>query len=125
MTNYAKIDRTNKRIIMDRTFAKNAEIVGSEEYKILQACRRDYPTYTVVRREIRRNPNQEHFKGLTYNYMESYILTHESRDTVKAVLEEFNEMLLISKAHSKAFRYPTIKSWFFRVRNEARRRYTC
>ena len=114
MTNYAKIDHTNKRIIMDRTFAKNAEIVGSKEYKILQACRRDYPTYTVVRREIRRNPNQEHFKGLTYNYMESYIMTHESRDTVKAVLEEFNEMLLISKAHSKAFRYPTIKSWFLK-----------
>ena len=27
MTNYAKIDHTNRRIVMDRTFAKNAEIV--------------------------------------------------------------------------------------------------
>ena len=39
-------------------------------------------------------------------------MTHESRETVKVVLDEFFEMLLISKGHSKAFRYPTIKSWF-------------
>lgn len=112
MTNFAKIDHPNKRIVMDRAFAKNSLIVGSPEYNQLQACRKDYPDYTVVRREIRRNPNQERYKGLTYRYMEDYIMTHESRDTVKAVLDEFNEMLLISKGHSRAFRYPTIKSWF-------------
>jgi hypothetical protein len=113
MTNYAKIDHTNRRIIMDRTFAKNAEIVGSAEYKQLQDCRKDYPDYTVVRREIKRNPNQEHYKGLTYRYMEEYIMTHESRDTVRAILDEFYEKRLISEGHSKAFRYPTIKQWFF------------
>ena len=112
MTNYAKIDHTNRRIVMDRTFAKNAEIVGSKEYNNLQTCRRDYPEYTVVRREIKKNPNQERYGGLTYLYMEDYILTHESSETVKAVLEEFNEMLLISRGHSRAFRYPTIKKWF-------------
>ena len=37
MTNYAKIDHANRRIVMDRTFAKNAEIVGSVEYKIQYA----------------------------------------------------------------------------------------
>lgn len=112
MTNYAKIDHSNRRIIMDRTFAKNAEIVGSLEYNQLQTCRKDYPNYTVVRREIRKNPFQERYGGLTYPYMEAYIMTHESKETVNAVLEEFNEMLLISKGHSKAFRYPTIKRWF-------------
>ena len=112
MTNYAKVDNVNRRIIMDRTFAKNAELVGSAEYNQLQTCRKDYPTYTVVRREIKKNPNQEHYSGLTYRYMEDYIMAHESRETVKAVLSEFNEMLLISRGHSKAFRYPTIKRWF-------------
>lgn len=114
MTNYAKIDHTNRRIIMDRTFAKNSEIVGSIEYNQLQTCRKDYPTYTVVRREIKKNPNQERYGGLTYRYMEEYIMTHESRETVKAVLSEFNEMLLISRGHSKALRYPTIKRWFLK-----------
>ena len=111
MTNYAKVDHTNRRIVMDRTFAKNAEIVGSTEYEKLQACRKDYPTYTVVRREIKKNPNQVRYGGLTYQYMEDYIMTHESRETLNAVLDEFNEMLLISRGYSKAFRYPTIKRW--------------
>lgn len=112
MTNYAKVDHTNRRIVMDRTFAKNAEIVGSTEYEKLQACRKDYPTYTVVRREIKKNPNQVRYGGLTYQYMEDYIMTHESRETLNAVLDELNEMLLISRGYSKAFRYPTIKRWF-------------
>ena len=112
MTNYAKIDHTNHRIILDRTFEKNALIVGSDEYKMLQACRKDYPEYTVVRRTIKKNPNQERYRGLTYAFMEEYIRTHESRDTVNTVINEFNEMRLISQAHSKAFRYPVIKQWF-------------
>lgn len=112
MTNYAKVDHANRRIIMDRTFEKNAAIVGSIEYNQLQACRKDYPSYTVIRRTIKKNPNQERYGGLTYTYMEDYIMTHESKDTVKTVLNEFNEMLLISRGHSNAFRYPTIKRWF-------------
>jgi hypothetical protein len=44
--------------------------------------------------------------------MEEYIMTHESRDTVRVVLDEFYEMQLIARAHSQAFRYPTIKRWF-------------
>ena len=112
MINYAKVDHANRRIIMDRTFAKNAEIVGSAEYIKLQDCRKDYPFYTVVRREIKRNPNQERYDGLTYRYMEDYIMTHESAETVNAVLDELSEMILVSKGHSKAFRYPTIKHWF-------------
>lgn len=112
MTNYAKLDHKNRRIVMDKAFAKNADIVGSREYNQLQACRRDYPDYDVVRREIKKNPNQERYSGLTYRYMEDYIRTHESRETVKVVLNEFFEMQLVSKGHSKAFRYPVIKQWF-------------
>lgn len=112
MKNYAKVDHTNKLIIMDRTFAKNAAIVGSPEYNQLQLCRKDYPSYTVERRVIKKNNNQEHYEGLTYAFMEDYITTHEPPETVHAVLDEFSEMLLISRAHSKAFRYPTIKRWF-------------
>ena len=114
MTNYAKVDHANRRIVMDRTFANNAAIVGSPEYMKLQLCRKDYPDFTVVRRSIKKNPNQNRHRGLTYPYMESYIMTHESAETVETVLKEFNEMLLRSRAYSQAFRYPTIKSWFLR-----------
>ena len=105
MANVLKIDRENSRIVMDRAFAKASEIVGSEEYNMLQTARRDYPTYSVVRRKIKRNPNKECYKGLTYEYMENYIMTQ-----CKERLEEYMEMRLISECHS--VRYPTIKKWF-------------
>ena len=44
--------------------------------------------------------------------MEDYIQTHEPAATVDTVLDEFEEMRLISSCHSKAFRYPVIKKWF-------------
>ena len=112
MTNYARIDHANKRIVMDRTFAKNAEILGSAEYNMLQHCRQDYPTYTVVRREIKKNANQEHYHGLTYQYMEDYIKGHETPEALVDVLDEFFELRLIAKGHSRGKRYPTIKRWF-------------
>lgn len=108
MANVLRIDRDNNTIIMDRAFAKASAIVGSEEYNMLQTARRDYPTYTVVRRKIKRNPNKECYRGLTYEYMEKYIRTH-----CQERLPEYMEMRLISECHS--VRYPTIKKWFLKA----------
>lgn len=112
MKNTLKINHATKVITMDRTFAKNAENTRSEEYAHLQSVRRDYPAYTVVRREIKKNPNKECWKGLTYEYMENYIISHEEGENKIAVLKEFAEMRLIAECHSKCHRYPTIKKWF-------------
>ena len=35
-----KLDHQNRKIVMDRTFAKKSEVVGSREYLLLQDCRR-------------------------------------------------------------------------------------
>ena len=110
MKNILKVDSKNKRLVMDRTFAKNAEIVGSKEYIILQDARRDYPSYNVDRRQIKRNPNKECYHGLTYSYMRKYIASHEKDP--EPVLAELEEMIGISKCHSLCKRYPTIKKWF-------------
>lgn len=107
MKNYVKIDYANRQIIMDRTFARLAKIVGSEEYNLLQTARRDYEGFHVVTRTIRRNDKKECYRGLTYDYMERYILLHDKADERK---KEFDELRLISKCHSK--RYPVIKQWF-------------
>ena len=95
-------------IEINKIFAKMAENPFSEEYAALQNLRKDYPVYKVRTREINKNPNKESWKGLTYAYMEDYIRTHSD----KATMDEFNEKRLISKCHSKAFRYPVIKKWF-------------
>ena len=112
MKNTLKIYFANRQIIMDREFAKNASNTFSAEYQKLQAVRAENPDFRVVRKTIKRNPQKETYKGLTYQYMEDYIFTHEPRDTRTAVLDEFNNMILISKCHAQAFRYPVIKKWF-------------
>ena len=111
MKNYMKLDHQNRKIVMDRTFSKNSEFVGSEEYNLLQQCRRDYPTYTVTRKTINKKADQEHYRGLTYNYMRNYINKYdtENKEANLAVLEE---MIDISKCHSTCKRYPVIKQWF-------------
>ena len=106
------IDFTTNQIIMTRQFSQKCRNTQSAEYAHLQEVRRDYPTFTVNVREIKKNPNKECYKGLTYQFMEDYIITHESDETRKDVLHEFNEMRLISECHSRAFRYPVIKKWF-------------
>lgn len=112
MTNYLRVDTVNRQLVMDKAFAKNASIVGSREYEMLQQARNDYKDFTVIKRTIKKNPNKESYKGLTYDYMEDYIRTHENAENVKEMLNEFREMRLISQCHSKAFRYPIIKKWF-------------
>lgn len=107
MKNYVRIDRANRQIVMDRTFARLSQIVGSEEYNRLQTARRDYEGFNVVTRTIRRNDKKECYRGLTYDYMERYILRHDKADERK---KEFDELRLIAECHSK--RYPVIKQWF-------------
>ena len=88
MRNTLKINHTNRTIIMDRTFAKHAENTSSEEYAHLQQVRQDYPTYEVIRRQIKTNPQKESYKGLTYAYMEDYIMTHGSAEEIRKNLAE-------------------------------------
>ena len=108
MTNKLWIDFTKRKIIMDRTFAKLVEDTSSAEYAHLQRVRQDYPTFTVEQKHIRKNPNKKTYCGLTYEYMEGYILAHGTT----AIAKEFFRMREISECQTKSQRYPTIKSWF-------------
>lgn len=112
MRNTLRLDHNKNLIIMDRTFAKLAQDTFSDEYKHLQMVRADYPTYRVVRKTIKKNPDKETWKGLTYEYMLNYIITHETNETREEVLKEYRELKLISECHAKAKRYPVIKNWF-------------
>ena len=99
-------------IELNTTFAKMMQNPLSDEYALLQKTRMENPTFTVRRRQIKKNPNKECYKGLTYEYMENYITTHEEGENRVLILKEFAEMRLISECHSKAHRYPVIKNWF-------------
>ncbi len=108
MTNVLKIDFTKRKIIMDRAFAKLAEDTHSKEYEHLQMVRLDYPDFTVVQKHIASNPSKKTYCGLTYEYMEGYILAHGT----PAIAREFFRLREISECQTRAQRYPVIKSWF-------------
>jgi len=112
MKNTLHIDHKDRLIVMDRTFAMNALNTRSDEYDHRQKVRKNYPKYSVVQRHIRKNENKKTYKGLTYEYMEDYIMTHGSAKEINANLKEFYEKRLIAECHGKAFRYPAIKRWF-------------
>ena len=120
MKNTLKVNHINGQIIMDRTFAKLAENTRSEEYAHLQQVRKDYPDYTVVLRQIKKNANKETYAGLTYDYMRDYIILHSAtKEEELAAIAEFEELLLISRCHSKGKRFPVIRAWFFEKYPEA------
>ena len=112
MNGFLKVEHSKRQLVMSREFAKFANDTMSEEYAHLQRVRQDYPLYEVVLRTITRNSNKESYKGLTYEYMEDYILTHGTQEERKKTYDEYNELRLIAECHSKAYRYPTIKRWF-------------
>lgn len=52
-------------IVLNSTFAKKARMIGSPEYNQFQKVHNEFPTFTIIRRQIRKKPDQEHYKGLT------------------------------------------------------------
>ena len=99
-------------IELNTTFAKMMQNPLSDEYALLQKTRTENPAFTVRRRQIKKNPNKDTYKGLTYPYMEHYIRTHEEDENVQKVLDQFEELKLIAQCHGKRYRYSTIKKWF-------------
>ena len=98
------------RIVMDREFTVKSTIYGTYEYNILQAARKDYPNYHVVRKTIRKNSKKESFNGLTYDYMEKYM----DRYNVPAeIRKQYEDLRFNAKGHS--IRYPIIKAWFLKT----------
>lgn len=107
-----RIDMEHGQIVMNASFAKQAVIFGTYEYEWLQEVRSAYPEYEVIRRQIKKNSSQQRYKGLKYDFMRDYILTHEPVEERLKVLDGFEDLIIRTKCHSEAFRYPHIKRWF-------------
>jgi hypothetical protein len=84
----------------------------SREYAELMEVMGNHPNYTLDQRAIKKNPKKETYAGLTYEYMRDYIILHSTPEEEAAAVAEFDELILVSKCHRKAQRYPTIKKWF-------------
>ena len=102
-----RVDDKNKKLVMDRKFDAARKIVGSKEYYLLQMAKNDNPEYDVVLKHIKKNPEKQAYKNLTYDYMREYVRRHPH---AKERSEELEEMILRAKCHLA--KYSNVKSWF-------------
>ena len=113
MTNLT-INNKARTIEMTKKFEKAASRFGSDEYKMLQEARKDYPAYKVVVKASTVK-GKESFKGLTYEYMEKYIAAHDDDD--KTIMAEYKMLRGLSdeaqEMNAAACSYGEMKKWFF------------
>ena len=111
--NALRINRTNRTIEVTKAFDKAASRFGTREYEALQQVRKDYPDFAIVVKTVR--TKADHFKGLTYDFMEKYIASH---DDAEARMAEFNDLRATSDEAqafgAEALSYGEIKAWFFK-----------
>ena len=112
MMNKMRVDYGEAKIILARSFAKKAAIVGSSEYLELQECREKHPNFKVILRDYGKNTAQEHYKGMTYEYMVEYILRHELPEKRDEMLKNLSILRQDVEGLSRGHRYPIIKRWF-------------
>ncbi|MDD6039802.1 MAG: hypothetical protein PUD63_01220 [Clostridia bacterium] len=108
------INAKNRTIELTKTFATASSKFGTPEYDQLQLARKDYPNYKVVT-IARKAPKNDKptFKGLTYEYMEKYILTHD--DDKHTIMNEYLALRGESEAEENletSFSYQEMKDWF-------------
>lgn len=100
------LDHVNHKIMMSKDFARKSVNAESEEYRLLQTIKADYPRYTIFLGVIKKKENKESYRGLTYSYMERYMFIHGTKEDQ----EEYKNLRFLSECHS--VRYPVIKQWF-------------
>ena len=108
------INAKNRTIELTKTFATASAKFGTPEYDQLQQARRDYPNYKVV--TIARKATKSDkpsYKGLTYEYMEKYIMAHD--DENQTIMNEYLALRGNSDADENlvdSFNYQEMKDWF-------------
>lgn len=112
MTNTIVINNKKNAIEITKAFEKAASRFGSDEYKQLRQARNDNPNFIVV--VIKRKTAAASFKGLTYEYMEKYIMAHDNED--ESIMAEYKDLRATSEeaeaACAESLSYGEIKAWF-------------
>lgn len=104
-----KIDYSANIILVTKGFLQQAEIFGTDEYKILKQIRKDYPSMMVVAKTVRSGNRKSDTKGLTYKYMRRFIAIMDAQN-----LPTFDKVMLHYELHEEnnTSVYHLVKDWF-------------
>ena len=110
------INSASRSIILTKKEMAAASKYGSDAYVKLQQARRDYPGFDVVTVSRKTTGKRETFKGLTYEYMEKYIIAHD--DENNSIMAEFKMLRGTSEEAvellADSATYKEMKDWFLK-----------
>ena len=101
-----------KEIIISKGFEREANVINSNAYLELIRVRKDFPDYTIKRKQIKKNASKQSYKGLTIDEMRRFLSTVGEKDAV--LFEKVVEI-----ASTKQGKYAIIKKWFLNNYQEA------
>ena len=108
------ISSRTRSLVLTKSFAAKAAIFGTDEYKMLQEARRDYPGYKVTVGKTKEAKNI--YAGLDYDYMEKYIAAHDEEKTIMAEYQMLRGESEEAKAiNARSASFLEIRSWFLRT----------
>ena len=91
-----------------KAFAKNAQIFGTEEFKLWREYKALYPDAVMVCKTIKKAANKKTTtKNMTYENMAAFI---REQDDAAEVMKEFKKQINLSKV--KANPYRAVLAWF-------------
>ena len=107
-----KFTSENKAVVT-KMFMKKAMIFGTDEYRLLKEFKKENPNVEVTTKNIKKNPNKQSYKNLTYTNMRKYISTLENSEVELSAFETQIKRSSICKSP-----YKTVMNWFInRYRN--------
>ena len=110
-----RVNPDNRTIEVTKAFDKASRRFGTPEYDALQTVRRDYPDFPIKVKTVR--SGVDHFYGLTYDFMEKYIASHDDADGTN--MATFNDLRGKSDSavelKAAAQPYGKIRAWFLKT----------
>ena len=110
-----RLIRSARKIEVTKSFEKAASRYGTDAYEAMQKVLQDNPGFRVV---VKKAPKTkaDHYKGLTYDFMEKYIASH---DDAEARMAKFNDLRATSDEAlalgAEAVSFLEIKAWFLKT----------
>lgn len=105
------INRKQRTIEISKAFEKAASRFGSDEYNMLRQACNDNPNFRVI--VSKRKNTSSSFKGLTFEYMEKYIASHDEDGSIMANYKDLRAKSDAAvEACAESFTYREIKDWF-------------
>lgn len=107
MTKGYKIDFVNNTLTISKAFEDAATVPYSEEYKLLQQIRADFPNLAITRKARRASTIKKRNKNMTYANMEKYMSVFQNAVELLAQFEVVKKQSKLEKSP-----YQFVLTWF-------------